>query len=91
MKSVELITKVTANNRTFLITKDENGYWGIEDKYYKNGRLTKEFNGIQGNLSTTAETTIKRVLLQIETDRLVKNGMNLMDAIPQAYMNLKIN
>lgn len=91
MKTVELIKKVTANGRTFLITKDENGYWGIEDKYYRNGKLTRSFNGIQGNLTDSLEKTEKNVRIRIEVDRLKDSGMDLLDAIPQAYINLGID
>lgn len=90
MKTVKLIKKVSANGRTFLITKDENGYWGIEDKYYKNGILTRSFNGIQGLQSDSLEKTELNVRLRIEVDRLKDSGMDLMEAIPQAYVNLGI-
>lgn len=81
------VTTLIARNREFYIVKDENGYWGIESKYFVNGVLTKKFNGINGHLGKTVEETLKRTHDTIEIDYLVNEcGMDLMDAM-KAHFN----
>lgn len=88
MKEVTLVTTVHYRDRTFLITKDENGYWGIEDKYYSGGQLIQEFNGITGHLFKELHNTIHQVLLVIEAEYLISTGMTRDDAVIQAFRNI---
>ena len=70
------IDKITYMGREFQILKDERGFWAIESKYIKNGKLTKEFNGISGLLSKTAEDAKSKVRQRVEIDALVASGMD---------------
>ena len=74
------------NGRTFWILQDEHGYWGIEDKYIENGKLTREFNGISGCLCDTAEETIRVVSGRIRIDAMKEAGMS-DDAILKALFD----
>lgn len=78
------ITEVNSRNRKFLILKDENGYWGLEDTLFNNGILIKKVNGLQGNLSKTLDECIKAVLFRIECEFLTNNGLDIMVALQEA-------
>lgn len=80
------ITDYMENGRTFIICKNENGYWAFEDKFVKGGKLTKEFNGITGKLSKTLEEVLKRVRDQIRFDALLEAGVAQDDALLQVFM-----
>lgn len=80
------ITDYFENGRTFVICKNDKGYWAFEDKYIKNGRLTREFNGITGKLSKTLEEVLKRVRDQICYDDLIEAGVDHGDALLQVFM-----
>lgn len=70
------ITDYIENGRTFIICQDTHDrFWAFEDCFVKNGRLTKEFNGITGKMSNTLKKTIERVQDQIRFDKHIADGM----------------
>ncbi len=83
---MKLITTIHKRDREFYILKDNNGFWGIESKYFENGKLMVRMNGITGNHNKTREETIKAVMNQIEYEYLVENGMDKMEALMKVYM-----
>lgn len=88
MKTIRKVTTYIRRNREFYIVKDENGYWGIESKWFdENGMLTKVFNGINGHLTKSAEQTIKEVEKTIEIDYIAEStGCTKMEAIEKYFM-----
>jgi len=74
------IDKITYMGREFQILEDEHGFWAIESKYIRNGKLTKAFNGISGLLSKTADEAKTRARQLIDVDALVESGMDRMTA-----------
>lgn len=78
------ITEVISRGRKFYIVKDERGYWGIEDKFFTNGILNKQINGLEGHLKETCSDCIKSVLYTIEVGYLVANGMDINEALVKA-------
>ena len=87
---MEQVTKYIEQGRTFYIFEEkrdipQRGYWAFEDCFFDEaGRLTKEFNGITGFHSDNIATTIERVSLQINVDRLVNDGMDCLEACMMA-------
>ena len=77
------------NGRTFWILQDEHGYWGIEDKYIENGKLTREFNGISRCLCHTAEETIRVVSGRIRIDAMKEAGMSDDAILKSLFDDLK--
>ena len=82
---METISTYHESGRTFLILKDEHGYWGIESKYVQNGKLTKQFNGISGHPGETAAEAIQLVSMRIRVDAMVAAGMDRLDAVTKVY------
>lgn len=81
------ITDYTENDRTFIICQDsKNRFWAFEDCFVKNGRLTKEFNGITGKMSKTLKETLERVQDQIRFDKYIANGMSNDEALLKVFM-----
>ena len=81
------ITDYIENGRTFIICQDTHDrYWAFEDCFVKNGRLTKEFNGITGKMSNTLKETLERVQDQIRFDKYVAEGMERGAAMLQVFM-----
>ena len=75
------LTTYTENGRTFIISKDERGYWGIEDKYIDaEGRTKKQLNGMNGNLSDTMKGCLMKVHHLIQLEKMIAEGMNPVDA-----------
>lgn len=76
------ITTYHESGRMFYICKDENGYWGIENKYVdKNGRVKIALNGLNGHLHRTLEETLASVKNEIMVDKLMAAGMTSEQAI----------
>ena len=82
---MKLINTINYREREFYILKDSNGFWGIESKYFENGKLTVQMNGITGNLNKTQEQTEKSVKDHIEYEFLVENGMDKMEALMKVF------
>ena len=83
------ITDYTENGRTFIICKDKNErFWAFEDKYVKNGRLTKQFNGITGKASNSLENTLQLVHDAIVYDKLIASGVSSEDALKIIFNNI---
>lgn len=79
-----LIDSYTEMGRTFLILQNGQGFWGIEQKYICNGKLTKPFDGMSGHLTKRKEDTIHEVSIQIKADSLVAKGMDPLEATLRA-------
>ena len=82
------ITDYFENGRTFVICKNDRGFWAFEDKFIENGKLIKEFNGISGKLSKTLEEVVKRVHDQIVFDALIEQGVEKGDALLRVFMGV---
>ena len=83
------MTKVTTyieSGRTFYICKDENGYWGIEDKNIdENGKLAVKLNGISGHLKNSVADCIRSISFQIKLDDLLTQGYDLNSAFQKMW------
>lgn len=64
------ITTYTINNETYYIMKDNNGFWGIHERYVTDGRLNKVLNGIEGNLNKTLNECLKSCYCESEFRRI---------------------
>ena len=73
---MQKITKVIIEGRTFHILKDEQGYWGIEDKYIKDGKLTRRLDPLEDNLRDNLAECINAVEIRVRIDMLVAGGMS---------------
>lgn len=81
------VTEYIEAGRCFTICKAEgmgsaDGYWAFEDKNIDaDGRLTKQFNGINGFHTDSLKETIERVSQSIKVDALVAAGVDRMQAV----------
>lgn len=75
------ITTVFSEGRTFIVAKDEKGYWGIEDKHIgQDGKLMTKLNGINGFLHEKLDDTINAIIFQTKLEALMENGMSFAQA-----------
>ena len=87
---MRIITTLRTNGKTFVILKDDYGYWGIESKYIdKNGRLVENVWGLKGHLNKKLEDTIRQCKISALVDKLVNRGSTLEDAIDFAVGHVK--
>lgn len=72
MKHIETVGK-------FCICKDSKGFfWAIrEERIDRNGRLTRQVNGLEGMMSETLEECRERVKDQVAVDELVSQGVHV--------------
>lgn len=80
---MKVVSTYYENGRCFKILKDSHGYWGVEDKYIVNRRLTRQFNGLTGFLSNSVSEVIEKIRKQIAIDTLVENGVDRIEAVYQ--------
>ena len=83
-KKMEKITMYHGcDGREFFILRDitDNSFWGIECKYFRNGVLTRQVNGVEGHYNDS----FKRVLEQLEHEcyimKCVADGMDFDQAL----------
>lgn len=82
------ITTVISENRTFIVARDERGYWGIEDKYIDaDGKLAVQLNGVSGFLHDKLQDTVNAIIFQTRFDALIKQGLSFQDAAMQLMAN----
>lgn len=80
------ITTYIESGRTFHICRDENGYWGIEDKNIDaNGKLMVKLNGISGHLKASVAECIQSISFQIKLDDLLNQGYDLNAAFQKLF------
>ena len=85
-RTMKKVTEYIEVGRRFTICKAENmgaadGYWAFEDKDIDtDGKLKKQFNGINGFHTESLNQTIERVSQSIKVDALVAAGMDRMAA-----------
>lgn len=96
MKNATKITTFIYRGREFYILKTDavnicgvdKRFWGIESKYFENGKLTIEVNGIAGNLSATVAECIDSVKTGIEIDYIAETEkISKMEAIERYYLS----
>ena len=96
MKNVTRITTFIYRGREFYILKADavmicgvaKRFWGIESKYFENGKLTIEVNGIAGNLSATVAECIESIKVGIDIDYIAETeNCSKMEAIERYYMS----
>lgn len=80
MNTPYVVTRYHENNRNFIIVKDENGYWGIEDIYLDSeGRTKQKIDGLTGYLSHTLDICLKRIHSSVQFQMRVDAGEDPMD------------
>lgn len=80
------ITTYIESGRTFHICRDENGYWGIEDKHIdENGKLKVKLNGISGHLKDSVAECIQSISFQIKLDDLIAQGYDMNTAFQKMF------
>lgn len=85
--TMRYIKTLTVKNKTFEIVKDDRGYWAIEDKYFTNGKLNKEVNGITGHLRDTLKGCIETATISAEIDYLINvENWDPTDAIEEVIL-----
>lgn len=86
METLKQVTTYMESGRTFIICQDEcSRYWAFENKFVKNGKLTRVFNGITGKMSNTINETLSRVHEQIRFDELMESGLSMEQAFKLIY------
>lgn len=83
MKNPAKVTTVHVYGYTYIILKDEQGYWGIDSKLFdSDGILRKRVNGMQGNLSKTLADCVEQCRISAKIEALIRDeGFDRMEAI----------
>ena len=84
MKTVVTVKKIEG----YTIVKYNGMFWGIKDKYIKEGITTKQLNGVQGNIAETVESCEELCNNQLRVDKLVENGIDRVIAVVMVAMNM---
>lgn len=77
---LNIIKKLEAHNRKFVIVKHEGMYCAIEDKYITDGKINQQLNGLQMKASDNVDDCIQNTLNSVEIDWLVSEGMTKAQA-----------
>ena len=75
------ITEITRKGRTFVVCKDEHGYWAFEDCCISpEGTITREYNGLSGLLHEDLSQTLRAVCEKVDIDELIAAGVDPLEA-----------
>ena len=82
------ITELVTHGKSFIICKDDSGFWGIDGALIVDGKLTRRVNGIEGHLSETLQDCLNACHIEAHIEELKAQGYTFMQAMNEAWLEL---
>ena len=74
---MQKITKVIIEGRAFYVLKDERGYWGVDARCIKQGKLTRPLNEKKDIFDSSLAGCINALEIQVKVEILMEEtGMS---------------
>ena len=78
------ISELVTHGKSFIICKDDSGFWGIDSALVVDGKLTRRVNGIEGHLSETLQDCLNACHIEAHIEELKAQGYTFTQAMSEA-------